>query len=118
MSAEPEIQTVKTTCHRQAKCPHCSVMRPSSAELLGFEYRPDAEYDLFYCGCRGIWLTGVGMMKTPEIPSTPATPITCHSEKCPVCNGHGTVNYGQLTCKVCQGKCYILVPNEIPKGDT
>lgn len=43
--------------------------------------------------------------------------ITCHSEKCLVCNGHGTVNYGQITCKVCQGKCYILVPNEMPKDE-
>ena len=54
------------------------------------------------------------MSAEPEIQ---AVKITCHSEKCPVCNGHGTVNYGQLTCKVCQGKCYILVLNEIPKDD-
>ena len=54
------------------------------------------------------------MSAEPEIQTVK---ITCHSEKCPVCNGHGTVNYGQLTCKVCQGKCYILVPNEIPKDD-
>lgn len=46
---------------------------------------------------------------------TPAIPlkIECHSERCPVCKGHTTVNYGKQTCKACQGKGYILVPNSI-----
>lgn len=30
--------------------------------------------------------------------------------KCPVCNGFGTVNFGRLTCKACQGEGYIKVP--------
>ena len=38
---------------RQAKCPNCSAMVPSSAGLAFFEYRPECECDLFYCGCRG-----------------------------------------------------------------
>lgn len=42
-----------------------------------------------------------------------STTITCHSERCPVCNGHCTVNYGKQTCKVCSGKGYIIVPNSI-----
>jgi DnaJ-class molecular chaperone len=30
--------------------------------------------------------------------------------KCPVCSGHGTVNYGQQVCKSCNGLGYIKVP--------
>ena len=48
---------------------------------------------------------------------SPITPIKiipeCHAERCPVCNGHTTVNYGKQTCKACKGKGYILVPNSI-----
>jgi len=40
--------------------------------------------------------------------------INCHSEKCPVCNGFGSVSYGKLICKVCKGRCFIIVPNDIP----
>lgn len=32
--------------------------------------------------------------------------------KCPVCNGFGTVNWGKATCHACQGRGYILVPQE------
>lgn len=34
-----------------------------------------------------------------------------HSEKCPVCNGFGTLKYGTKTCQACTGKGYVLVPN-------
>lgn len=34
-----------------------------------------------------------------------------HSEKCPVCAGFGTVNYGKKECKSCNGRGYIMVPN-------
>ncbi len=34
-----------------------------------------------------------------------------HSEKCPVCNGFGTLKYGTKVCQACRGKGYILVPN-------
>jgi len=34
-----------------------------------------------------------------------------HSERCPVCNGFGTLKYGTLTCQGCGGKGYIVVPN-------
>jgi len=46
---------------------------------------------------------------------TPAISINieCHSERCPVCNGHTTVNYGKQTCKACKGNGYILVPNSL-----
>lgn len=37
----------------------------------------------------------------------------CHAERCPVCNGHTTVNYGKLPCKACGAKGYIIVPNSI-----
>ncbi len=32
------------------------------------------------------------------------------AQKCPVCNGFGTLKYGQKTCQACDGKGYILVP--------
>jgi DnaJ-class molecular chaperone len=38
-----------------------------------------------------------------------------HSEKCPVCNGFGTLKYGEIVCHACKGKGYIIVPNEIER---
>jgi hypothetical protein len=39
---------------REAKCVYgCGAKRPSSFDLPFFQYRPDAEYDKFYCGCEG-----------------------------------------------------------------
>ena len=35
-----------------------------------------------------------------------------HAEKCPVCNGFGTLKYGELQCHACKGKGYVLVPNK------
>jgi len=32
--------------------------------------------------------------------------------KCAVCNGFGTLKYGELTCHACNGRGYILVPPE------
>ncbi len=37
----------------------------------------------------------------------------CHAEKCPVCNGFTTVNYGRQTCAACKGKGFVIVPNQI-----
>ena len=34
-----------------------------------------------------------------------------HSERCPVCNGFGTLKYGTKTCQGCHGKGYVIVPN-------
>jgi len=31
----------------------CQCERPSSLDLAFFEYKPEAEYDEFYCGCHG-----------------------------------------------------------------
>lgn len=38
-----------------------------------------------------------------------------HAEKCPVCNGFGTLKYGEIICHACKGKGYVLVPNEIDR---
>lgn len=38
---------------RKAKCCYCGKERESSPELPFFEYKPDKEYDKFYCGCWG-----------------------------------------------------------------
>lgn len=43
--------------------------------------------------------------------------IKYHSERCPVCNGFGTLKYGTKICQACRGKGYILVPNEV-EGQT
>ncbi len=32
------------------------------------------------------------------------------AQKCPVCNGFGTLKWGQLTCHACLGKGYITIP--------
>ncbi len=41
----------------------------------------------------------------------------CHSEKCPVCNGFGTLSFGKKICHVCKGRCYLLIPNKINDGE-
>ena len=33
-----------------------------------------------------------------------------YAQKCPVCNGFGTLKFGEIVCHACLGKCYILVP--------
>lgn len=33
--------------------------------------------------------------------------------KCPVCNGFGTLKFGKSQCHACEGKGYVLVPQEI-----
>lgn len=33
--------------------------------------------------------------------------------KCVVCNGFGTLAYGKKLCPACEGKAYILVPNNL-----
>lgn len=38
---------------RIAKCGYCGVRGPSSRTLAFFEYKPDREFDAFYCGCFG-----------------------------------------------------------------
>ncbi len=37
---------------RKARC-FCGRERPSSPALAFFEHRPNREYDVYYCGCRG-----------------------------------------------------------------
>lgn len=34
------------------------------------------------------------------------------AQKCPVCNGWGTVSFKRVTCHSCEGKGYILIPME------
>ncbi len=33
-------------------------------------------------------------------------------QKCPVCNGFGTLKFGSKLCQGCEGRGYILVPAE------
>jgi len=39
------------------------------------------------------------------------------AQRCPVCNGFGTLNYGQKVCQACEGKGYVLIPVEEEKND-
>jgi DnaJ-class molecular chaperone len=32
------------------------------------------------------------------------------AQRCPVCNGFGTLRYGQKVCQACDGKGYVLIP--------
>lgn len=32
------------------------------------------------------------------------------AQKCPVCNGFGTLKYGTKICQGCSGKGYVLIP--------
>jgi len=41
-----------------------------------------------------------------------------HSERCPVCNGFGSLKYGTKTCQGCRGKGYVIVPNFNFDGET
>lgn len=34
------------------------------------------------------------------------------AQKCPVCNGWGTVSFKQVLCHACEGKGFILIPLE------
>ena len=38
------------------------------------------------------------------------------AQSCPVCNGHGTLQYGSKICPGCEGKAYILIPAEEVKN--
>ncbi len=40
-----------------------------------------------------------------------------HSERCPVCNGFGTLKYNTKTCQGCYGKGYVIVPNFNLEGE-
>ncbi len=50
------------------------------------------------------------MENSPPVASVKINP-ECHAEKCPVCNGFGTVNYGRKPCHACNGKGFLIVPN-------
>lgn len=34
------------------------------------------------------------------------------AQKCPVCNGWGTVSFKRIICHACNGKGFILIPTE------
>jgi DnaJ-class molecular chaperone len=50
--------------------------------------------------------------QTEDLPTPKA-----HSEKCPVCNGFGTLKYGAIICHACKGNGYLIIPNEIERDD-
>jgi len=37
------------------------------------------------------------------------------AQKCPVCNGFGTLKWGQLTCHGCRGKGFITISISIDR---
>lgn len=32
------------------------------------------------------------------------------AQRCPVCNGHGDLNYGKKVCHGCKGKGFLILP--------
>jgi DnaJ-class molecular chaperone len=38
------------------------------------------------------------------------------AQKCPVCNGFGTLKYGTLVCHGCGGKGWVLIPGKIDRA--
>lgn len=38
---------------RKARCSYCGKETDSNYGLAFFEFRPEKEYDLYYCGCEG-----------------------------------------------------------------
>lgn len=42
--------------------------------------------------------------------STSQTKPQYVAQKCPVCNGWGTVSFKRVTCHACSGHGYILIP--------
>jgi DnaJ-class molecular chaperone len=51
----------------------------------------------------------------PLLKPTPNSTIIPKSiaQRCPVCNGFGTLKYGSITCHACAGRGYVLVPAEL-----
>ena len=40
------------------------------------------------------------------------TSVAALAQRCPVCNGFGTLKYGEIVCQACKGKGYVLVPTQ------
>lgn len=38
------------------------------------------------------------------------------AQRCPVCNGWGTVSFKRIACHACEGKGYITIPTEREKN--
>ena len=58
----------------------------------------------------------VNMKKDRQI-EVPTIPAEVHAEKCVVCNGFGSLKYGELLCHACGGKGYLLIPNKLESKD-
>ena len=48
MEEQPDLSARTAEC-----CYHCGAKQQSSTSLAFFEWRPDQEFDEYYCGCRG-----------------------------------------------------------------
>jgi DnaJ-class molecular chaperone len=55
-------------------------------------------------------------MNDPVIIDKDKFKVTHLAQKCPVCNGFGTLKYGTIKCHGCDGKGYILIPAEEVKN--
>lgn len=47
-----------------------------------------------------------------EIPPKGVKTSIVTAQRCPVCNGFGTLKYGSLICHGCKGRGYVFVPTE------
>lgn len=48
--AEYNLELIKK---RTAKCEYCKKKVESNLDLPFFEYKPEYDFDSYYCGCRG-----------------------------------------------------------------
>ena len=39
------------------------------------------------------------------------------AQRCPVCNGFGTLKWGTIKCQACEGRGYVLVPAKEDKNE-
>ncbi len=51
----------------------------------------------------------------PELDLQEIIKPNCVGQKCPVCNGWGTVSFKKIICHACGGKGYIVIPIEIER---
>jgi len=52
------------------------------------------------------------MRKTDITENFPQVKPEYFAQKCPVCNGWGTVSFKHVTCHACSGKGFVLIPTE------
>lgn len=56
-------------------------------------------------------------MSQEELTQTKTLTPENFAQRCPVCNGHGDLNYGKKICHGCKGKGYLILPVKSEEGE-